>query len=147
MVGSISSDAFNSFAAIYKYDPNGNKLMEHVYSAVELTGLDNAKHSRFTDIVLDSDSNIIVSGKVNFGGPDPHAGFVSKLSPDGEVIWSRVQNTELPDWATAVCCGPNDEIYVTGYRGFTFSNADVVLTKYDQDGILLWQQEFGGGPY
>jgi|GEM_PF-3762322 len=80
------------------------------------------------NIELDNLGNIYIGGGWYKTSPHPHFFFISRYSPQGELVW-----TETAQWAPAgyssikhlSVIGP-DELYVTG----EFSGADLVLGQY-----------------
>ena len=91
---------------------------------------------------------------VPFGGSD---GFVTKLSPDGSVVWAFSIGGTADDEARAVATDDLGNIYVSGFftgtadfRGMPPSSNisktsaglwDGFVAKYDNDGLLLWVQQ------
>src|SRR5262245_49437694 len=78
-----------------------------------------------------------------FGTPSPKI-FVVKFAPDGSLSWQQIWNGTTirglgrPDVAVSA----DGSVYVTG---ITADNGnDAVLLKFDSNGNLLWEREWGG---
>jgi uncharacterized delta-60 repeat protein len=78
-----------------------------------------------------------------FGNPSPKI-FVVKFAQDGSLDWQRIWNGTIirglgrPDVAVSA----DGSVYVTG---LTSNNGnDAVLLKFDANGTLLWERNWGG---
>jgi hypothetical protein len=99
-------------------------------------------------------------GTVDFGGgPIPNAGqhdvFLAKFNSAGAHVWSKGFGSTGNEWGRAVTVDASANVFITGFFQGTVnfggsnlvSNAgtsDVFLAKYDNSGIHLWSQRFGG---
>ncbi|MCE7737100.1 MAG: hypothetical protein GPJ54_19595 [Candidatus Heimdallarchaeota archaeon] len=119
-------------------------------------------------IDTDSENNIIMVGKVNedsypvingfngtFGGREE--GFVTKLSENGDIIWSTFLGGSGTDVATSVVIDSQDNVIVSGFtESSDFPNTvgayqetiggsrDMFITKFDPQGEMLWSTFIGG---
>ncbi|MCE7735362.1 MAG: hypothetical protein GPJ54_10825, partial [Candidatus Heimdallarchaeota archaeon] len=119
-------------------------------------------------IASDSQNNIIIGGATTremypvqngfnntFGGTQD--GFVTKMSEDGEIIWSTFIGGSKDDVVTSIVIGNDDSVYVNGYtESFNFpitpsafqlnfgGSRDVFLMKFDPQGVLNWSTYVGG---
>ena len=137
-----SSDAF-----LTKYSADGSKIWTRLLGAsgediayALTTGSDGSVYvSGSTDSALD--------GQTNGGIQDA---FLTKYSPDGSKIWTKLLGTSSTDIGFAVTTGSDGAIYVSGYTygsldGQTNSgDLDVFLTKYIADGTKVWTKLLGG---
>jgi len=117
------------------------------------------------DTVTDPAGNMIVVGQTSsngafVGGWDTTYngsidGYVVKLSPQGEHLWSTYLGGAGQDWANAVAVNPQGEILVAGYTASngwvsgggdtTYgSNGDAFVAKLSAAGVLLWASYIGG---
>lgn len=152
---------------IAKYDSDGNYLW-----AKTLDG--SSSNSTGFDLSLDSDDNIILTGR--FSGTvdfDPFASnynltanagsihfFVAKYTNDGNFVWAfnggSTSNTE----GTSVAVDANNNIFVTGvFFGsvdfdpsanssfLTATNYDIFLAKYNSSGEYQWAKKIGGSAW
>ena len=75
--------------------------------------------------------------------------FLTKYSPDGDIIWTRLLGTGRFDRAYGVTTTPDGSIYITGYTGGDLDGQtnegvdDAFLTKYSPDGDIIWTRLLG----
>lgn len=119
-------------------------------------------------VATDQQGNVVVVG--SFSGSTSIAGtplngagaaeaFVAKLSPTGELLWSRVISGPAEDMARGVVTDHEANVYVVGHFTdtvvFQFTETDTVaarsaggqdifVVKYDANGNLLWAVTGGG---
>ncbi len=100
----------------------------------------------FDAMVLDGDGNLILGG-YSASAADGNDVFLRKVSPDGDVLWSRVfpgpnGGTDLI-WDVDV--SPAGHIYAAGYEeGPAGEGRNAWLAKYDTDGNEIWSRSFNG---
>lgn len=91
---------------------------------------------------IDPTGNILVSGRMDAMSDDEDA-FVSKLSPEGDLLWTTRFGGDSADYVS--CTVPSgDGGYVT--VGGTRSYADIsqaLIRKLDVNGESIWQREHG----
>jgi len=124
----------------------------------------------------DSENNVIISGRTfssdfpieqnafdisfndspKWGGGD---GFLSKLSPQGEILWSTYLGGGAEDKCTGTAIDNEDNIYVTGVtlsgnfpvlgiEGLTIAGSyDGFLAKFNKFGQLIWSRFIGGSDF
>jgi hypothetical protein len=88
-----------------------------------------------SQITLDNQYNVILVA------PDYYnAGlFITKLLPSGNTLWTDTLNPGTYYTVTRVITDNNNNIYIGA------SNADFVLIKYNQDGLLQYNLNIDGG--
>lgn len=107
-----------------------------------------------TAVCLDSDENIIVAGKSwseeTPGYHDYEDAWLTKLSPEGEVIWSRCYGSYFDDQFVSVLPKPGGHLLAggaaleaTGDVTEHFGSADFWVIEVDENGELLWQKSYG----
>lgn len=98
------------------------------------------------DLHLDPDGNLLLCATTEelFGNPSVSNNIsVLKLDPSGNLLWRRTWNGALnsDDEPTAITCGTDGSIYVTGYTtNAGLPGQDIVVLKYSPDGALQWAQ-------
>ncbi len=100
-------------------------------------------------IAIDSEGSIYITGATGFPvasrglGGQTYFGssdiFLSRLAPDGRLLFTRQLGTVVQDWGYATALDPSGNIYVAGMTDGTlgaqsFGLWDAVLIKYGPDG-------------
>ncbi len=118
---------------VVKYDPNGNVIFNGITGS-------SISEGGGAGIALDSLNNIIItSHNSNYDL------VVEKRNSSGVKIWNRTYSGAGYDHGYSVNVDNSNNIYVTGYTRAIFGgNSDVILLKYDSNGILQWSKTFGG---
>lgn len=113
-----------------KYTSDGDSLWTY-----ESNGL-------LTDITIDSDNNILLSGYTFGIGAFDY--LVTKVSPDGSEIWSKTFNSSesLRDYAYSIVTDEDNNVYVTGSSHDMVTMGLCYTLKYNSFGELKWQHRF-----
>lgn len=127
-----------------KYDPFGVHQWTHSYDADD-------SNDAGTAVAIDSDGYAYLAGRTtgDLGGPQQGAGdvYLTKLSPAGNVQWTRQTGGSDIESPTGVVIDPAGNIVVS-YNAHDPSedqhnaNYDPVLVKYDSAGGLLWEKRY-----
>lgn len=127
----IPTGASEHEAFVVKYDPDGNV-------AWVASGPSSAQ---YFDVAPMPDGGAVACGvHVLQNG---HDRLVSRLSGDGDVLWSITMDGALDEEAYAIAV-EETSILVTG-RQLNFSGgSDVWIARTDLDGNLLWTSSWGG---
>ncbi|HYL78382.1 MAG TPA: SBBP repeat-containing protein, partial [Bryobacteraceae bacterium] len=157
--GGPAGQAYDAF--VVKLGPSGTVA----YSSY----LGGSGTDRGTGIAVDSNHNVYVTGSTTgsfpvanafqgtFGGGGTDA-FVTKINPQGAVIYSTYLGGSGYDTGTGIAADSNGNAYVvgtTGGQGFPLSNAlqptfgggnDVFVTKISPQGDSLVYSTYLGGP-
>ncbi|NMC20263.1 MAG: hypothetical protein GYA33_07550, partial [Thermogutta sp.] len=153
------SGGFDAFVA--KLTASGELLW-----ATYLGGEDDGDDDAAMGVAVDAQDNIIVAGytrssgwvsggyDTSYGGAGD--GFVAKISPQGDHLWSTYLGGSAYDGVEAVVCDADGNIYTAGttgssgwglggfdpgYNGGTF---DGFLAKLSPNGARLWASFVGG---
>jgi len=137
----MGSDAF-----VAKYDPNGNEIWTRQFGGTYND--DGALSVAVNDsgaIYVAGFTTGTVGGNLSNGMTDA---FIAMFNRDGDMLWSRQAGTNSDDWATGVAVGPDGDVYMTGItwgslEGMPNGMMDVFVSKYDPDGIKLWDRQYG----
>ena len=76
-------------------------------------------------------------------------GFISKISSEGSVQWTKLIGSNLDDQANAITFSTNDAIYITGntYGSIdgqqSLGRTDVFISKFNTKGEKLWTKLIG----
>jgi hypothetical protein len=147
--GSIDGQPYiggQSDVFITKYSPDGTKVWTRLlgstsddYASAMASGVDGS-------IYVCGWSTGSLDGQINSGGFDA---FVTKYSPDGTHVWTRMIGTSSSDRANAITIDLDGSVYVSGWttgsldRQVYGGNTDAFVTKYDPDGTKVWTRLFG----
>jgi hypothetical protein len=118
------------------------------------------------DIEIDSQGNIFITGTIQVEGFSTSGsafssynggwsdGFITKLSPNGSLVWSTYLGGSDEDNCFGLAIDKHDNILVTGFtfsgdfpfEGFEYKFFDYncFLTKFDNDGSVIWSGCIGG---
>lgn len=101
------------------------------------------EHDSFaTDIAIDSQDNIIITGYSGQG--TSYNAHTIKYNNNGNVIWNVSYNSGTHDVGFYISIDKNDNIYVFGYSGvLPISNGDCFIVKYSSDGVEQFVYTFG----
>ena len=103
-------------------------------------------------VTTDADGNCYVAGKTsgnldsqNLGGSDA---FLVKIDASGKILWKRQFGTDKDDELLVVMIDDAGYCYTAGstlgsLEGNNAGNYDAMLLKFDADGNILWQKQYG----
>ena len=111
-----------------------------------------------SDVRVDGSNNIIVAGyfrgAIDFGGgplvapTDAGDGFVAKLDPNGDHVWSTKLDTISGNTRTVLATRPNETVVLGGHFGGSFSPGgtlyeagagnDLFVATWSNAGELAW---------
>ena len=131
-------------AFVRKYDLQGNEAWTQQWGT-DLHDYANAVSAGNDGIYVLGITYGALTADANRGQADA---FLSKLSFDGEIVWTRQFGTDTTDFAWGASAD-GDRVYITGYTSGTFAgqvNAgqyDAYTAAFDAAGNLLWLKEYG----
>jgi hypothetical protein len=124
-----------------KYDTNGDQQW------VRQLGTD--AYERGYGVSVDSNGNAYVTGD-SYGDLDGNTPlgnqdmFLVKYDTNGDKQWTKLIGTDKRDVGYGVSIDDYDNVYVAGHSySDPYNNADVLLVKYDENGIEQWTKKFG----
>jgi len=153
-------------AWVAAYDPAGNELYKRFFF------INAQANQTYTSSVLLDDRSIMLAGTFESPGPDfSNAYFISKLSPMGEMEWTRVYNTTM--YSQVVESGslssnrvrgrdlletePGRFLYFINPRGRGYPEQRITMVQFDEEGQELGAHVYldfadintsvGGAPY
>jgi hypothetical protein len=116
-------------------------------------------------VCADKNGNVYVSGKFEMDAifddtmvvvTNNHDIFTAKYDQYGKIQWVRTAGGEWGDYAHAVTCDDNGNVYVTGeiemdvefygsdIKLSSWGDNDIFIAKYNTHGQLLWAKRAGG---
>ena len=145
-VEAVTLDGVNNFYVVTSFGSDFNVSVSKYAtdgSLVWLAGPDYSVNSRFPGLVLDSQTNVLVTGKDGNDYPDFYYGTY-KINTNGSTLWSNYypQPPVGVSVATSVAVDSANNSYVTGYSPGTNSENDIVTMKYGPNGNQLWLQRY-----
>ncbi|TWT31024.1 Beta-propeller repeat protein [Posidoniimonas corsicana] len=139
------ANAGQTDAFVSKYDASGNRLWVQQLGTV---GLDESN-----SVSVDGLGNVYISGSTEGDLGGMHAGgtrdvFLSKLDQAGNLLWTRQLGTSRLDVNGGVSADRFGNVYLSGHTSGDLANAnagpsDAFLAKYDDEGNLVWTEQFG----
>lgn len=142
-----------------KHSPNGdlywNGLIGGLYNEFPIGVTTDSERNvisvgRFHNVV-DFDPGI---GQFNITPVDFYDIYISKLDPNGNLIWVKSIGSDNMDAPTSVALDSDNNIYFTGYSyGYidvdpgpssTFVTSDFFVVKLTPEGEFVWVQTFNG---
>ncbi len=119
-------------AFVAKFSPSGQRLWVR---NVGSTGIDSG-----SDVAIDRQGNAYLVGsttgkigEVHHGGYDI---FLTKITPQGGVVWTRQYDDTIGVFSKAMAIDPSDNLILAGQ---TAGVTGATLSKFDSGGQLLWK--------
>jgi uncharacterized delta-60 repeat protein len=130
---------FDTYCVTLKYSPDGTLLWEHVHAAPP------SNSTRGRNLVIGPDGNIVIVGSAQIPFTDGQfQGFVLKIDPDGNTIWSREFLTSTWTVLLHIAVDSDGFISVGGSAGIWWSDTHLLVVRYAPDGTLLWSDITSG---
>lgn len=135
----VVSDAFVS-----KYNTSGTLLWT--------TQIDSGGHDNSRSVSADGLGNVFISGYTDSTLGETSAGsldgFVSKFDTSGALLWTEQLGTSVFDISYGVSADGLGNVFISGYTdsildGTSGGGRDAFVSKYDDDGTLLWTRQTG----
>ncbi|MFC1771462.1 hypothetical protein ACFLZV_06215 [Candidatus Margulisiibacteriota bacterium] len=151
-INKIQIDAVANILASTTVYNNGRKILSYVTDinamAKELWKLDFSD-ARIMDIAKDINNDIYLVGKAGGGfqgqaGYGRDDGFILKMGPDGNVLWSKLIGGSSFDAVLGIVIDSNNDIIITGYISRLymdetfFYDRNFIYAKYDPNGNNIW---------
>jgi gliding motility-associated-like protein len=129
---------------VMRLDANGDLIW--------LKAVGSNDNEGFYSITPTSDGNFVVVGATSSwngpgGGTYFNDGWISKMSLDGDLIWSKVyktsNNVDVALRNTTALASNGDFIFAANQIN-NLGTMEALFFKTDGDGIVLWSRQFGG---
>ncbi|KAA3613512.1 MAG: hypothetical protein DWQ01_03030 [Planctomycetota bacterium] len=138
--GSLSGGPNYSYEVLcLKVAPTGSILWERRYDSPG-SGFDDGA----VDLVVAPDGAVTVLAE-GPGSTSDQDVLLFRYDPQGNLIWQTVWDHYWSDSAEAVVQASDGSLYVLAHSYTVGSVTDVVLLKYSDDGVLLWERFYHGG--
>lgn len=91
---------------------------------------------------LDPFGNLLLTGTGWNGISNKYDLYLAKYSPSGVLLWQQSFNGagQTYDGGTAIVSTSNGDIYVAGGTMQSAINMDIIVRKYNSNGIIQWSQ-------
>lgn len=136
VAGTSKDPGVNEYSiVVVKYSSSGLLLWSARYANAE----------KPSAIILDSQSNIIVTGKTH-GNGNTEDYITLKYSQSGVLLWDRIYNGTAGsgDESFSIAADEAGSVYVTGRSKGISSGYDCVTIKYSSSGGEEWIQRYNG---
>jgi len=145
IVGETEEDMFAE-ACVHKFNEEGEFLWEACPGSTRWGDYATGAFGPNGEVFVTGYTKISMDGDEYSGGNDV---FVSKLSKNGDVEWTRQMGCEENDSMGGVASDSDGNVYMVAglYCDFdgTGEEGRLLLTKYDSSGKEIWQKIWGGG--
>ncbi|MDD3558622.1 MAG: T9SS type A sorting domain-containing protein [Melioribacteraceae bacterium] len=124
-----------NYVAQKRYSKNGDEIESFVYEMIDLR--------IFNDVAIDGEKNVYVLYEMELF--PYHNECLRKYGSNGELIWT----VTLP-WEYSYMCidfDQNDNPFAAGYHRINDNQTEAFVTKFDQDGNILWTNTFTLGSW
>ena len=143
--GKTNNGDNDSFAI--KLDSNGNEIWTKLFG----TNLsDIAWRGTFDEnVYLWGETHGNLNGEINNSLNNGEDAFLIKVDSNGDEIWTTLIGTELNEEAWDIAVANDNSVYLVGETQDSNSNNlggytdDILVSKIDQRGNLLWSKSFG----
>ena len=125
---------------IVKYNPSGNMLWQKNFNSY------SNYEDRISDMTLDSQGNLIVSGYTHRINGSDFDVIIVKYDPQGDTVWVRRYNetNNYSDRAVKIKIDQVGNVYVAAlYQDFS-GHSYYKLIKYNSSGSLVWANNYMG---
>ncbi|MGB5912735.1 MAG: SBBP repeat-containing protein, partial [Promethearchaeia archaeon] len=125
---------------LVKYDENGLQQWNHTWGGIN--------QDIGNDVVVDQSGNVYLVGhEMKYHLGDINMVLV-KYDLNGVQQWNRTWGGGNPDYAEGVAVDSSGNVYLAGAtESFGAGDYDMVLIKYDANGLELWHYTWGGTDY
>jgi hypothetical protein len=97
------------------------------------------------EVAVDSSDNVYLAARTNSFGEGGMEMALVKYNGNGVQQWNRTWGGILDDTSTGVALDSSDNVYLGGRtRNFGAMSWDMVLVKYDGNGVQQWNRTWGG---
>lgn len=127
-----------------KYSPEGGVVWGRQFGT---NGIDQTG-----EVVIGPNGDLYAVGSTTGDLFDARVGghdvWVTRYSPDGDLIWSRQFGSPANDFGDSIVVNQAGEVFLSVYTdgdlgAANLGESDVALMKLDPNGDLLWTEQFG----
>jgi uncharacterized delta-60 repeat protein len=97
------------------------------------------------DLIIDSAKRTYITGFTESFGKGGCDAFLIKFDSSGLQLWNRTWGGSSHDFGRGIASDPAGNVYIAGDSlSFGAGSKDMILVKYDQHGIQIWNKTWGG---
>ena len=95
---------------------------------------------QISGITSDEMGNVYITGTSDFDW------LTIKYDASGDLVWSQSYTEPgiIDTYGEEILVDEAGNVFVVGYRWGPYVNSDILLLKYDQDGVQQWVEEYAG---
>lgn len=149
--GMLSLDLEKRAFGLIKYSPAGEQLWTKKFAPDNKYG-NGLFRTKVMAMAATPEGNIVVTGGIQLGNQfrtssePPVELYTVKLNTQGDIIWTAKTTSTTDDYITGlqIDIDDNQNIYTLGsnYNVSDFKRNQMVLVKYDINGIQQWEKRF-----
>ncbi|MHA1269337.1 MAG: hypothetical protein ACTSPY_06070 [Candidatus Helarchaeota archaeon] len=132
--GSFGVGSLDAF--LIKYNSSGYQIWNTTWGGVNWDS--------FTDVVVDGNNNIYVSGYTDSFGASDNDAILIKYNMTGALVWNITWGGSDFDTGNSLAVDGDNNLYLCGYTHISLGNSDAFLAKFDTLGNQLWNITWGG---
>jgi len=135
---SYSRPPYKSTTQLLKYSEDGNLLWNRKYES------NSTNSNYFSSLVLDNNNGVFATGSTS-DSIYPQSDFLTiKYDTDGNTEWISRTNVDSTEFATSIVTDDFGNIFVSGYGSNPPNIKEMILIKYNSEGVLQWIRKFNG---
>ncbi len=137
VAGATSSFGSSTDAFVARFTEDGELVWDRIWNG--------SRYERASDMMVDSNGNIILVGYTDSFGFGSYDVFVVKFDQNGNLLWDRVWGGKGVEYAMAGVADPSGNIYVAGHSNSFSTDYKAFIVKLDESGDFQWDKLWGGG--
>lgn len=140
MTGFSKTSSVQKDILIMKVDLTGSIVWCKIYGGL--------RDDEATNVINTYDGGFALTGitsSFSSAGTDSINAFIMKLDALGNINWTRVLGGSSEDAGNALVQAADSGFVMAGFtKSFGSGNRDVLISRTDKNGNLIWQKAFGG---
>lgn len=113
----------------------GQSMFQKLYGSTENLNLH--------EMVLTSDSNVVIAGTGTVGFTYSPDIFLLKLNKDGDTLWSKIFTSPGAEGVYSIIEAGNGDLVMAGLYGTNPSRLQMLLIRTDSMGNIRWSRTYG----
>jgi hypothetical protein len=135
--GFVFTGYVDSQVGLVKTDGDGGLIWNHTYG--------ESKDDELKAVIQTVDGGFVIVGSTGSQGADNSEAWLIKTDENGLVEWTQTYGGMEDDGAEAIIQTADEGFALAGFtRSYGAGNSDAWLIKTDKNGIVEWNQSYGG---